>query len=236
MSREITVRTYVLTAAVLMTGAGAAPAQPLSPHLQVARIWNQGPLVVGESNVFRANIRNASTNNPARGRIKVVLEILDPDQKRSSYETSFLNLGPNGDRAVAFPNVKLPKPGAYIVTVTVDPDQEFGRYPTKSNTRTETFTVGAANDAGVHTLIVTVREAGGRPVNGVRVAVKTSDGQELAWRNTTLTGQAQFPRLAPSPKDKPYTIEVKRVAEVLATKPFAMPAADAAYEVRLDPK
>ncbi len=233
MSRPIAFRMCVLTGVVLMMSAASAPAQPLSPHLQVARIWNQGPLSVGESNIFRANIRNASTNNPARGRIKVVLEVLDPDQKRSSYETSILNLGPNGAQAVAFQKVKLPKPGAYIVTVIVDPGEEFGRYPTKSNRRTETFTVGAANDAGVHRLIVTVKNRNGRPVNAVRVAVKTSDGQELAWRNTTGNGQAQFPRLAPSPKDKPYTIEVKRLAEVLATKRFAMPAADSLYEITI---
>ena len=210
-------------------------AQPQSPHLQVARIWNQGALTAGATNVFRANIRNASQTTPARGRIKVVLNLLDPDQKRSSHEASILNLGPNGSQAVAFHNVTLPKPGAYIVTVVVDPDQEFGRYPSKSNERTQTFTAGAASDAGTYRLIVHVTE-NGRGVNGVRVAVKTANGQELAWRNTPVTGQAQFPRLAPSPKDKPYTIEVKRFADVLATRRFAMPAADAIYEVKVDEK
>lgn len=234
MSRQKALCVCVLVSVALLTGAAAAAAQPQSPHLQVGRIWTQGSLTVGDSNVFRADIRNASPMYPARGTVKVVMEMLDPDQKKSTYEASFLNLGPNGSRSVAFQNVRLPKPGAYIVTVTVDPDQEFGRYPTRSNSRTETFTVGAAKDAGVHTLTVAVKDGDGRPVNGVRVAVKTSEGQEIAWRNTNVTGQAQFPRLAPSPKNKPYTIEVKRLAEVLATKQFAMPAADAAYEIKLD--
>ncbi|MGH6886654.1 MAG: hypothetical protein ACREGK_11350 [Geminicoccales bacterium] len=96
----------------------SAIAQP-QPQLQVARIWNQGALEVGEANTFRANIRNSSQSTPARGRIKVVLEILDPDQKKSSYEASILNLGPNGAQAVAFNKVKLTKRGAYIVTVIV---------------------------------------------------------------------------------------------------------------------
>jgi hypothetical protein len=227
-----TIATIGLTS-VLMAAPVAAQGYP---QLQIDRIWNQGALKVGDTNVFRANVRNSSQIAPARGRIKVVLNILDPDQKKSTYEASILNLGPNGAQAVAFHNVKLSKPGAYIVTAIADPDAEFTRgthYPTKSNERTETFTVGAPNDAGVYRLIVTVKQKG-TGANGMRVAVKTADGQELAWRQTTLTGQAQFPRLAPSPHGKPYTIEVKRLANVLATKTFAMPAKDAQFEINLD--
>ncbi len=247
----------------LAIGVGAAPlaAQPgLAPSLSISRITHNGALKQGAPATFRVTVQNTSQRvpTPSGEPVLVKLVVLDPDQKRVEYDTQTRGIGPRGNGNAAFANVALDKPGTYtVISYAAMPDKP-GRKEIRSPDRTQTFNVAAvannvANAAppkdagnggheavtntaavgGQFDLNVALTNARGQRANGLRVILKTADGQELGRRNSNGSGEARFPKLAPSPADKPYVIEVRRGARVIATEKYLMPATASTFAIRL---
>lgn len=215
----------------LIAGAASPAWAQYSAQLQIARIFHNGPLTPG-ANTFRVTVRNSSqrTPTPAREPVIVTLVVLDPDQKRSEYEAKItLGIGANGDQTAAFPNVMLHKPGAHTVTASAYVPTRPGEAVIKTQDRTEVFNVGGAQAAAANQLTVLVKR-NSAPANRYRVALRV-DNREIDWKMTGGTGEARFPRVAPSPDGKPYTIEVKNGAQVVGTFEYLMPAQAATHEV-----
>lgn len=207
-----------------------------APQLRVTAIANQGALRVG-ANTFRVTVANGSYSDAAE-RVPVVLEILDPDQVKSEFRTEIRYIGPgqNSNQPAWFRNVTLAKPGPHTITAIVDPNGEFantkGQYLNDSNKRTQIFTVPGRAEA--YRLNIAVKNANNSVANGLRVSIKTQDGQELFWKMTSGNGQADFQKLAPSPMHKPYTIEVRKAANIVHTQTFEMPKQDTILNIRLN--
>jgi hypothetical protein len=226
-------KTAMIVAAGLVLAALPAPAaaQPSQAQLQVSRITHNGPLVVG-ANTFRVTVRNSSQTSPAKGPVKVKLIVLDPQQKATEYEAVLrTGVGSNSDQTAAFPNVSLPKAGAYTLTAIADPDQQIRRYTTKTNERTEVFTVGEPATATHGQLLVIVKNEKGNRVSAARVSLK-ADGREIDWKRTGGTGEARFPKVAASPGHKPYVVEV-RLGTAVHTFEYVMPGKDSLFEVTI---
>jgi hypothetical protein len=214
----------------------AAPMEALAqPSLTVSRIFNSGPLEVGE-NTIRVTVRNGSQTTPAKGPVKVKLIVLDPSKSSAEYEGGIpTGVGSNGSQTVSIGGVAMPKPGAYTITAIVDPDQQFRRYPTKQNERTEVLTVAGAHAAaaGPFQLLVIVKNQNDTRVNAARVSLR-ADGRELDWKRTGGTGEARFPKVVPSPAGKPYVIEVVATPGKAPERfEYLMPGQDAVFEAKL---
>jgi hypothetical protein len=222
-------------AAALVVAAPAAPAlAQYNAQLQIARIFHNGPLKVG-GNTFRVTVRNSSATAPTPYREPVVVKliVLDPDQKRSEYEATIVTgIGTNGDQTAGFPNVQIKKPGAHTVTAYAQVPPKPGRADIRSTDRTEVFNVGGAAAAATNQLTVLVKTANNSPSARFRVALRV-DNREIDWKMTGGTGEARFPRVAASPAGKPYTIEVKRGAKVVASFEYEMPAQASTFEANV---
>jgi hypothetical protein len=224
----------VFASSALSLPASPPPVLEQRPQLRIAALVNQGALRVG-ANRFRVSVQNSNQSTSAEGPVKVVLEVLDPYQVKTEY-TVTINRVPAGQDSTQpawFNNVTLAKAGAHTITAIVDPDGVYSPngYPGNTNRRTQVFTVPGA--ATAYRLLITIRNANNSVANGLRVAIKTAEGQELFWKNTAGNGQAEFPALAPSPADKPYTIEVKKVAQIVHTQTFQMPATNSLVDIKL---
>ena len=123
----------------------------------------------------------------------------------------------------------LHKPGPHTVTASAYVPPRSGRADIKAQDRTEVFNVGGAQAAAANQLTVLVKRANG-PANRYRGALKV-DNREIDWKMTGGTGEARFPRVAPSPGGKPYIVEVRNGAKVVGTFEYLMPAEAATYEV-----
>lgn len=222
-----------IAAGVIATGTAGTAAAQGAPQLRISAIANQGALKVG-MNTFRVNVQNSSHATPAKGPVTVTLEVLDPQQKKTEYTVTLNGVpaGQNSYQPAWFRTVAMDKPGAYTISAIVDPEKRHAHaYPNDGNRRTQVFTVGG--DTAAHRLIVTVKNANGTVANGLRVSLKSHTGQELFWKFTAGVGQADFPKVAPSPDGKPYTILVTAAALVKATQPFTMPAKDEILAIHL---
>jgi hypothetical protein len=228
----------VAVVAAAVSFAGSPRAEQGRPQLRIAAIANQGALKVG-ANTFRVSVQNSSQTTSAQGPVAVKLEILDPQQVKTEYTVTLNNGVPSGQDSTHpawFRNVTLAHAGPHTVTAIVDPDGQFapgGTYTNQTNRRTQIFTV--PGKASAYRLTITVKNANDSVANGLRVAIKTADGQELFWKMTAGTGRAEFPALAPSPADKPYMIVVTKAALTVHTQTFQMPATNALLDIKLQP-
>ncbi|MEZ5416738.1 MAG: hypothetical protein R2708_05275 [Vicinamibacterales bacterium] len=213
------IRSASLVAALAVLAAPALPALAQSnAQLQVARIFHNGPLKTG-TNTFRVTVRNSSQTAPTpfREPVVVTLIVLDPDQQRSQYEATIPSgIGTNGSQTAAFPNVQLHKTGSHTVTAYARVPPKSGRPDIKSADRSEVFNVGGAKAAAANQLTVLVKTPNNSPSSRFRVALRV-DNREIDWKMTGGTGEARFPRVAPSPDGKPYTIEVKAGSKVVGS-------------------
>lgn len=209
-------------------------AQPAA-SLSVARVFHNGPLVVGH-NTFRVTVRNTSPTKPIlpREEVVVTLLVLDPQQQQTTHEARITSgIGANGDQTVAIPNVALNAAGPHTITVRARTDYAAGRPNAVSPDKTDVFNVGGAQAAGANQLLVLVkRQATNVPVGGVRVSLMV-DNREIDWKQTTSAGEARFTRVGPSPDGKPYVIQVKQGVNVLVASDFLMPAQAATHEVKV---
>jgi hypothetical protein len=222
------------------TFVAAAPALSYAqggPQLEVTAIANQGALKIG-NNTFRVTAHNGSQTHPATGTVTVKLEVLDPMQNKTEYTATIaggIGTGADGSKPALFKQVAMPHPGAYTLTAVVDPNRQFSPLEYDRKKRTQVFTVPAGGTAAqAANLTVVVKNQNQATQNGLRVALKTQAGQELFWKMTAGTGQAVFPKIAPSPAGKPYTIEVKRANVVLGSFEYAMPATDQIFNVQVN--
>jgi hypothetical protein len=223
----------VLTAAALVVGAVPVAAQPAA-SLSISRIFHNGPLKAG-ANTFRVTVRNTSQTKPINPRedVLVTLLVLDAMQHQTKYEARITSgIGTSGDQTAAFPNVMLHAPGPYTVTARATTVFAAGQLNAVAPDRTEVFTVGGAQVAAGR-LLVTVKNANGSFANGLRVSVRTADGQELLWKMSAGSGQADFAKVAPSPAGKPYTVLVTTGAITKATQQVQMPAQDHVLNIQL---
>jgi len=229
---HLLVRTAI---AFTILAAPALSAQPNVASLNIARIYHDGPLTAGTSATFRVTVRNGNQRvaTPSKEPVVVVLAVRDPNQKLTTFTASIPGgVGANGSQTVAIPDVPIYMRGAHTVTAYAEVAPQQGRANIRSADRTETFAVGAAvnaalggtADVGTYDLTITLSNGQGQQVNGLRVTLATRDGQEIGWKNSAGNGEARFPKLAPSPADKPYKVEVRRGAQVLATTDVRMPA------------
>lgn len=231
MGRHI-VSGLVIVAAVF--AALPASAQP-SAALSISRIFHNGPLKVGD-NTFRVTVRNGTQTapTPAREPVIVKLIVLDPQQNRSEFEATIPGgIGANGSQTAAFPNVMLHKPGPHTVTASAYVPPRPGRADIRAADKSEVFNVGGAQaDAANQLLVLVRRQTNGTAVANVRVSLK-ADNREIDWKQTGGTGEARFPRVAPSPHGKPYVIEVKAANNVIGTFEYLMPDQASTFEVKV---
>ncbi len=230
MFRSIVLGTAVVALSLSTLPAAAQPAA----SLRIARIFHNGPLTPG-TNTFRVTVRNTSSTRPIlpREAVIVTLVVLDAKQKETKYEaTVTTGIGTNGDATAAFPNVQLPAPGPYTVTARATTNFAAGRANAVAPDQTEVFNVGGARADATNQLLVLVKKENGMPGSNLRVALK-ANGRELDWKNTGGTGEARFPKVAPSAHGQAYEIEVKQANKVLATVNYTMPDNAATYEVKV---
>jgi hypothetical protein len=232
------IRRTLLGFLALALAASSIPAiaQP-SAALNIARIFHIGPLKVG-NNTFRVTVRNGSSTGPIqRGEDVIVkLIVLDPNQQRSEYEARITTgIGTNGDQTAAFPNVMLHAAGPHTVTAGATTNFAPGRANAVARDRTQVFNVGGAQaDAANQLTVLVKRTSNNTPVANVRVSLK-ADNRELDWKQTGGTGEARFPRVAPSPDGRPYTIEVRAANNLIGTFEYAMPAQASVFEAKVNP-
>ncbi len=233
MTRTVFLAALALSAATLPV-VGAA--QPSTANLNIARIYHDGPLTEGKPATFRVTVRNGNQRlaTPSQEPVIIKLIVLDPAQKRTELEGKIANgVGANGSQTGVVADVPIYMKGTYTLTAYAEVPPKAGRAIIRSPDRTETFTVGAASADGQFDLNVVLTNQRGIRAGGLRVTLFTADGQELGWKTSTGNGEAKFPKLAPSPAGKPYRVEVRRGAQLLAKHEYLMPAQTSAFDIRL---
>jgi len=228
-------RTAMLAAAAMLaTTSTTLSAQPNVASLTIARIYHDGPLTAGVPATFRVTVRNGNQRvpTPSREPVVVTLTVRDPNQKVTTHTATIAGgIGANGSQNVAIPDVPISMRGTYTVTAFAEVPPQSGRAPIRSPDRTETFPAGAAVTTGLsgeapatsYELTVAITNARGLPANGLRVSLNTADGQEIGWKTSSGSGEARFPKLAPSPANKAYKLLVRNGAQVLVSQDVIMP-------------
>lgn len=228
-----------ITLAVVLASLAISPtaaAQPNTANLNIARIYHDGPILEGKPATFRVTVRNGNQRvaTPSREPVVIKLIVLDPAQKRTEHEARIASgIGANGSQTGAVAAVPIYMKGTYTVTAYAEVPPQPGRAPIRSPDRTETFTVGAEGTEGQFALNVVLTTQRGLRAGGLRVTLLTADGQELGWKTSTGNGEANFQKLAPSPAGKPYVVEVRRGALVLAKHEYLLPASTSTFDIRL---